>query len=120
MKSWFRFQFTIRTLLIGILISAIAIFYFQPRTVYILRVPNTNVFYGLLEPGDKIAILSRDGDTWKQIRRSVRIESQESKDQYDTLTVSLAPREWREIFRADMMGRLGICLRGDYDNPAPL
>ena len=88
--------------------------------MYLLRVPIGNVFHGLLQRGDRIAILSRDGDAWNQIRRYVRIESRESNDQYDLLTVSVAPREWREIFWADMMGRLGICLRGDYDNPVPL
>ncbi len=120
MKSWPRFRFTIRTLLIFTLVAALAVWYFQTRTEYVLRVPNGNVFYELLERGDKIAIMTKDGEARKQIRRSVRIESQITDAHDNRLTVSVTSREWREIYWADIMGRLGICLRGDYDNPKPL
>lgn len=97
MKSWTRFRFTIRTLLIFTVIAALAIWYFQTRTEYVLRVPNGNVFYGLLERGDTIAIMTKDGERWRRIRRSVLIESQITDDRDTRLTVSVTSLEWREI-----------------------
>ena len=115
-----RVKFTIRTLFIVTFIVALMIAYVQTRSKYVLRVPQSNLFYGLLERGDKIAIMANDGVEWHSLRTSVLIESRTKTDKYNSLTISVTPTEWRAIWWADFTNRLGICLRGDYDNPEPL